>query len=426
MSDANKVGRITTSGQIQEFALPPTDSSVEGPAKGMDVGPDGSVWVTTEHGSNLTRLSSSGQVLNNWTFPNYDGCVSTCPYGGEVRVDPGGTAWVTMNYGSSFIVKVTPGGQLTASNNSPECDDVLGEAADGSMWCQNGSASAQDVITRVNADAAGGVSYPLPSDATYPNALAAGPVGSIWFTRSSSGTMFTSPSNGSIGYLDAATGGTRIWQTGSRSAPQDLVAGPDGQMWFTNGGAAPGIGHIAANGVGAISSVGSYEPTSLTFGPDGAVWFTDRKNNSIVRVTTDQLATTNVDLGTGVTMIAPAGPPTPTPPTLGARAVGALPKVKGVAEVRKGKVAVPVTCPASAAGGCAGRLGLELAKGGKALAKQKGYRLAPGKKGKVTVKLSKKGLRLVRPGKVVEVRVELTATGSTKVLVKRTIKVRRA
>ncbi len=39
--DANKVGRITTSGQIQEFALPPTDSSVEGPAKGMDVGPDG-------------------------------------------------------------------------------------------------------------------------------------------------------------------------------------------------------------------------------------------------------------------------------------------------------------------------------------------------------------------------------------------------
>ena len=144
------------------------------------------MWVITEHGENLVRLSSTGQLLSNWTFPNYDGCVGdSCPYGGAVRVAPDNTAWVTMNYGSSFIVKVTPAGQITASDNSPECADVLGEAADGSMWCQNGNASAQDVVTHVGADAASGVSYPLPSDATYPMGLAAGPVGSIWFTRSS-------------------------------------------------------------------------------------------------------------------------------------------------------------------------------------------------------------------------------------------------
>ncbi|MDZ5664071.1 hypothetical protein SFC79_20010 [Nocardioides sp. S-58] len=423
MSDANKVGRITTSGQIQEFALPPTDSSVDGPAKGLDVSPDGSVWVTTDHGSNLTRLSSTGQLLADWTFPNYDGCVSTCPYGGEVRVGPDGTAWVTMNYGSSFIVKMTPSGQLTAYNNSPECDDVLGEAADGSMWCQNGSSSGQDTITKVNADASGGTTYPLPSDATYPNGLAAGPVGSIWFTRSSSGTMFTSPSRGSIGYLDQASGATKIWQTGSRSAPTDLVQGPDGQMWFTNVGAAPGIGHIAANGVGAISSVGNYEPTSLTFGPDGAIWFTDSKNNAIVRVTTDQLGATNVDLGDGVTMLAPTAP---TPPPPAPAVVGSVPKVKGVTTVKRGRLKVPVTCPAGVAAGCTGALRVELAKGGKALAKPRAYRAAAGTRAKVAVKLSKKGLERLRPGRVVEVRVELTAPGSAKVVAKRTIKVRRA
>ena len=38
----------------------------------------------------------------------------------------------------------------------------------------------------LNADAPAAVpAYPLPSDATYANGLAAGPVGSIWFTRSS-------------------------------------------------------------------------------------------------------------------------------------------------------------------------------------------------------------------------------------------------
>lgn len=423
MGDANKVGRITTSGAIQEFALPATSSSVEGPAKGLDVGPDGSVWVTTEHGSNLTRLSSNGQLLNNWTFPNYDGCVSTCPYGGEVRVDPSGAAWVTMNYGSSFIVKVTPTGSLTASDNSPECDDVLGEAADGLMWCQNGSPSAQDVITRVGADAASGVSYPLPGDATYPMGLAAGPVGSIWFTRSSTDGSLTSPSRGSIGYLDAASGATKIWQTGSRSAPKDLLMGPDGQMWFTNRGAAPGIGHIGADGRGAISSVGNYEPTSLTFGPDGAIWFTDAKNNVVVRVTTDQLQTTNVDLGDGVTMLPSDIPPTPTK----AAPVGKLRAPKGIVRLKRGVLPIKLRCPKSTAAtqGCAGTLRVELAGGTKAIAKPRRYRAVPGANAKVPVSIKKKHFRKLRRGKIVKLRVELTRPGSKKAVVKRIMKVRR-
>ncbi|RYB93746.1 hypothetical protein EUA93_04865 [Nocardioides oleivorans] len=418
---ANKVGRITTSGAIQEFPLPATDSSVDNPAKGLDVGPDGVVWVTTEHGENVVRLSPAGVVLNNWRFPADDPCVfDVCPYAGEIRVGPDNTAWISMNYDRSFVVKLGPTGALTESPNAPACDDVLGEAADGAMWCQGGSAEGQDTITRVNADAAGGVTYPLPSDATYPMGLAAGPVGSIWFTRSSTDGSLTSPSRGSIGYLDAASGGTQIWSTGSRSAPQDLVMGPDRQMWFTNRGAAPGIGHIAANGVGAISSVGNYEPTSLTFGPDGAIWFTDAKNNSIVRVTTDQLGTTNVDLGDGVTMIPPGGGGGGGGTTA---VVGALPAVKGVTPIRKGRLTVPVRCAKGAA--CAGRLTVELAKGGKALAKAKSYGIKAGKKSKVTVKLTRKGLGRLRVGRVVKVRIELTAPGSKKVLAKRVIKVRR-
>ena len=423
MSDANKVGRITTSGAIQEFDLPATSSSVDGPAKGLDVGPDGVVWVTTEHGENVVRLSPSGALLSNWRFPADDPCVyDVCPYGGEVRVAPDGVAWISMNYDRSFIVKLTPTGQLTESPNAPACDDVLGEALDGTMWCQNGNASAQDSITHVSADAAGGTTYPLPSDATYPQGLVGGPVGSIWFTRSDDGTAFTSPSDGSVGYLDQASGATKIWQTGSRSAPQDIVVGPDGQMWFTNRGAAPGIGHISSTGVGVISAVGNYKPTSLTFGPDGAVWFTDAEANAIVRVTTDELQTTNVDLGDGVTMVPPStggGGGTTT------ALVGTLPKVKGVVPVTRGKMKVRVACPKSASTTCAGRLRVELAKGGKALAKTKKYSVKPGKKSSVSVKLTRKGLGKLRRGKVVKVRLELTSRDSSKVLVRRTIKVRR-
>ena len=411
------VGRITTNGQIQEFDLPATTTGdVDSSVMGIDVGADGVVWVTYDYGRKIVGLDPANGTGTAYGLGAY-------PYGGAVRVGNDGRVFVTMNFDESGVATLTPGApNFVWSANAPECEDVLGEAADGSMWCQG---PGLDTIVKIGPDANSGVTYPLPSDATYPNSLAAGPVGSIWFTRSSSGTWMTSPSYGSVGYLDAATGATKIWSTGSRSAPSDLVRGPDNQMWFTNRGVAPGIGHISATGVGAISSVGNYEPTSLTFGPDGAIWFTDSKNNSVVRVTTDQLGTTNVDLGSGVTMISPASPPPPPPPTPTATtAVGSLPKVKGVAKVRRGRLTVPLTCPAGTTG-CAGRLRAELARGGKALARPKAYRVAAGTKARVKVKLSKKGLRLIRRGRVVKVRIELTAPGSKKVLVNRTIKVRR-
>lgn len=432
MSDANKVGRITSAGQIQEFALPAPSTSTDGPAQDLDVSPDGTVWVTTDHGSRLTRLSSAGTVVADWTFPNYGGCVGSCPYGGDVRVDPSGVAWVTMNYDESFIVKVSPDGSLMRPANAPACDDVLGEAADGSMWCQGGEAMGQDTIVRVNADAAGGATYPLPQDATYPMGIAAGPVGSIWFTRSSRGSFITNPDDGSIGYLDAGSGGTKTWSTGSRSAPQDLVQAPDGTMWFTNRGAAPAIGHISATGVGAIAAVGNYQPTSLTVGSDGAIWFTDATSNAIVRVTTDQLQTTNVSLGQGVTMIAPGGasgpggPGGPTGPGGQIRQVGALPKQgTKVVAVRRSRVPVVVSCPRTATAGCAGWLAVEVAKGGKPVTKPRDYAVATGKTQKIKVKMTKKGAMRLRRGKVVVLRAELTAVGAKKPGATRTFKARR-
>ena len=404
MGEANKVGRITPGGSITEFPLGPT-TVASARVMDLDVSPDGSVWVVHDQGWKATRLDPATGGLDVHDLGGE-------PYGGAVRVGPDNAAWITMNYDESGIVRAVPGQPVTWSANAPACKDLLGEATDGAMWCQG---AALHTLVKVGPDADSGVTYPLPSDATYPMGLAGGPVGSIWFTRSTT-PGFASPADGSVGYLDQASGATQIWRTGSRSAPHDIVRGPDDQMWFTNRGAAPGIGHISATGVGAISSVGSYEPTSLTFGPDGAIWFTDETNNSIVRVTTDQLQTTDVDLGDGVTMTPPAAP---------TRAVGRLPKATGVTPVRRGKVAVRVVCPKAAAGGCAGRVGLELAKGGKAIASTKAYRVKAGRKKTVMVKVSRKGIRSLRPGRVVRVRVELTAPGSRKVQAKRTIRVRR-
>ncbi len=149
--NANKVGRITAAGQLQEIALPPTSSSVEGPVQDLDVAPDGSVWVITEHGENLVRLSSTGQLISNWTFPNYDGCVGdTCPYGGDVRVGTG-----RRRVGHDELRQLLhrqghpdrPARRPPTTRPSAPTSWVRPPTA--RMWCQNGNASAQDVVTHV-------------------------------------------------------------------------------------------------------------------------------------------------------------------------------------------------------------------------------------------------------------------------------------
>lgn len=419
MADVGKVGRITPSGQINEYPLPATTTgAVDSSVYGLDVAPDGKVWVTYDYGRKILYIDPVAVAGTTYLLGQY-------PYGGDVRVAPDGRVFVTMNYGDSGVATLAPGAtDFFWSANAPACDDVLGEAADGSMWCQGGEAGAQDTIVHLNADATGGVTYPLPSDATYPNALAAGPVGSIWFTRSSTGTIYTSPNNGSVGYLDQASGATKIWSTGSRTAPSDLIQAPDGTMWFTNRGAAPGIGHINAAGVGAITAVGNYAPTSLTWGTDGAIWFTDAKNNSIVRVTTDQLQTTNIDLGNGVTMTAPTTPGMPVPPPPpGAQGLptGSVAKPRGVVRVKKLTVPVKVSCPASASQGCSGTVKVSVKK--KAVTKKAAYRLAAGSSKTVRAKVTKKGKRLLKPGRKTKVSAALTAVGAKKPGTKRSFTV---
>lgn len=71
------------------------------------------------------------------------------------------------------------------------------------------------------------------------------------------------------------------------SLPQDLVVGPDGNVWFTQR-AADKIGRITSEGAVtefSLPSSGS-EPVGIAVGPDGAVWFTEYAGNRIGRITT--------------------------------------------------------------------------------------------------------------------------------------------
>ena len=71
---------------------------------------------------------------------------------------------------------------------------------------------------------------------------------------------------------------------GQVSNPEEIVTGPDGNLWFTNSGTTPArIGRITPAGAiatfaGGQSDVG--HPTHLTSGPDGNLWFTTLRTAS--------------------------------------------------------------------------------------------------------------------------------------------------
>jgi len=405
--DANKVGKISPNGQVTEYPFPaqfPGTTTL----KDLDVAPDGSVWVVYESGERVRHITATGQQITDWAVSGYD-----YPYGEQVRVAPDGTAWITMSYDVQYIAHVNDGGG-GGLVNSPECQDALGEANDGSMWCRTASG-----LTHIN-PAGGGVSYPVNNYAAYPYAIAAGPVGSIWFGRYFSGTMFSSPDDGEVGFLDAGTGQVTAYNTGERTAPADLVRGPDGNMWFTSIGAAKGIGHIGPNGKGgALTAIGGYAPRSLTFGTDGFIYATDRDNNVIIKVARDQLQTTNVDPGAGSVLVggAPGG-------------AGTLGKVKAGKKpiaVKGNAVELRLECPEDAAQACAGkaRLTTNEKKKASAVSGSVGYQVKAGKKGTLRLRLTAKGLTALKKGKVTKLRLELYAKGAKQPSVVQVVKVRR-
>ena len=402
--DTNKVGRITPAGQITEHSLPGSVSD-NGDVKDLDVAPDGSLWVLYDQGSTLLHVEHP----NDW--PTSATGYTMPEFGEAVRVAPDGRAWAIHNFADEGIAIANPATGLYNPPNDPPCGHTLGEAPDGSMWCDKDGGIGSDAgLIHVQADGNGGFTYPLGlTDVQEVSSLAAGPVGSIWFASYYHGAWGIGTGDGEVGYVDQNTGVKTSWRTGSRTAPTSLVQGPDGNMWFTmSDGAAKGIGHISAGGVGVVSAVGAYQPTSMTFGTDGAVWFTDATNNSIVRVTTDQLQANTVDLGSGVTMS--VGAPGPGGPGAGANPL-VTGQVKGKrVPVRAGKLAVGVKCPKAATTACTGTA---LVQGKKPLTKTKTFKVKPGKTKRLKLKLTKAGKKTLAKKKAVKATVVLSSGGYT-------------
>ena len=80
--------------------------------------------------------------------------------------------------------------------------------------------------------------YGLPTSSV-PRGIVAGPDGNVWFTDRS----------GTIGRITLAGSVTRFTVPTAGSSPEGIVAGPDGNMWFTE---------LYGNKIGRVSTTGTF------------------------------------------------------------------------------------------------------------------------------------------------------------------------
>lgn len=92
--------------------------------------------------------------------------------------------------------------------------------------------------------------------------LTVGPDGKIWFADG----------GGAIGEIDGS-GSITEYPVGPGTEPETTTVGPDGTIWFTGIGEAPAIGSVAPGGPSATYLLPE-RPWNATAGPDGNLWFT--------------------------------------------------------------------------------------------------------------------------------------------------------
>jgi streptogramin lyase len=268
-SQASKIGRITLTGTITEYAVPNSFSLLA-----ITAGPDGNLWFT-DQGGWIGRITPDGTITE---FP-----VTTTGAGAPrgIAAGPDGNLWFTDSSGRIGRMTTTgkidefslPSASLSSLANSTQNPMSITTGPDGNLWFTEfegtniGRITTKGVITEF-----------VLGTFRNPNAIVAGPDGNLWFTE-----FYGSPSLG-IGRITPKGTINEFPIPTLNSNPNGIVAAPDGNLWFAESSGNK-IAYITPSGTivecpALVAAITAY-PSGIVVGPDGNLWFTESASNKI-------------------------------------------------------------------------------------------------------------------------------------------------
>jgi streptogramin lyase len=169
--------------------------------------------------------------------------------------------------------------------------DALIAGPDGNLWFLEGNRNQVGRVTP-----AGDVTeYAVPTPNSGLNALTVGPDGNLWFTEQSASRIGRITPTGDVTEFPTPT---------APSAPEGITTGPDGNLWFVEGEGGPrhsgAIGRLTPDGdfteIPVLPQLNGGGENAIVTGPDGNLWFTE----------TDFIDRLNPDDGTVTKFLLPA------------------------------------------------------------------------------------------------------------------------
>lgn len=207
---------------------------------------------------------------------------------------PDGALWFAMSgHRRSYIGRMTTSGKLSAyrSTSSLFAPTGITTGSDGALWFTNTSAgessnttcSGRFAIGRITTR--GKMTFYTDRSLLFPGSLFTGPDGALWFLNGGCGGVPLS--------LERMTTSGIVTNSfslaGIAGSILDITTGPDGAMWFTDDGYLQGSARVGQS-IGRITTSGAITmypvttglmvsaegPIDITAGPDGALWFANQ------------------------------------------------------------------------------------------------------------------------------------------------------
>ena len=128
-SGNDKVGRITTSGMITEYAL--SRSVACRGLKSIAAGPDGALWFNESYLNAVGRITTAG-VVTEYPLP------SALEVSSDIAAGPDGALWFpafNLENGGGILERITTDGVITEySVAANTADSVIVTGPDGALW----------------------------------------------------------------------------------------------------------------------------------------------------------------------------------------------------------------------------------------------------------------------------------------------------